>query len=293
MLPGVEISSDAKIGASARSLIRAKVIDTRLCRITPQSQPHLLAREWSVMTDSPRARLEHSPTAEAKRLRLLQGGDLDATSEPSDEALVSGLLAGERWAASALYDRLEPVVDRSLRRVLQSNDHDDLVQVVFERIVRTLVERKFAGACSLSTWAKAIAAHVGIDALRTRIRERAMIWDDRVLGAEIAELRTTGSLETQLEARAEIAALQGILCDIDPAQAETLLLHDVYGHELSEIAILMKVSVAAAQSRLVRGRKELLRRARARLQRVKYTERNSDLKKCALQRQTSTRGAPD
>ena len=204
--------------------------------------------------------------AELKRLRALQGGALGATStEPSDEQLVSGLLAGEGWAATALYDRLEPVVDRALRRVLQSNDHDDLIQIVFERIVRTLVERKFAGACSLSTWATAIAAHVGIDALRARVRERAVVWDDRTRGAEIAARTTAGNLERQLEARAEIAELQGILASIEPAQAETVLLHDVYGHELSEIAILMGVSIAAAQSRLVRGRKELLRRARARL----------------------------
>ncbi|MET0792543.1 MAG: RNA polymerase sigma factor [Polyangiaceae bacterium] len=203
---------------------------------------------------------------EPKRLRALQGGDAGAaTAEPSDQQLVAGLLAGEGWAATALYDRLEPVVDRALRRVLQSNDHDDLIQIVFERIVRTLVERKFAGACSLSTWATAIAAHVGIDALRARVRERAVVWDDRARGAEIAARTTSGNLERQLEARAEIAELQGILASIEPAQAETVLLHDVYGHELSEIAILMGVSVAAAQSRLVRGRKELLRRARARL----------------------------
>ncbi len=206
--------------------------------------------------------------AELKRLRAVEGSDLAGPhAEPSDEQVVAGLLAGEAWAATALYDRLEPVVDRALRRVLQSNDHDDLLQIVFERIVRTLAERKFAGACSLSTWATAIAAHVGIDALRARVRERAIVWDDRARGAEIAARVSSGNLERQLEARAEIAELHTILAALDPAQAETVLLHDVYGHELSEIAILMGVSVAAAQSRLVRGRKELLRRARTRLKR--------------------------
>jgi RNA polymerase sigma-70 factor, ECF subfamily len=216
----------------------------------------------------PHAKVQY-PMAELKRLRALQGGALGTPrAETSDEQLVAGLLAGEGWAATALYDRLEPVVDRALRRVLQSNDHDDLIQIVFERIVRTLVERKFAGACSLSTWATAIAAHVGIDALRARVRERAVVWDDRARGAEIAARTASGNLERQLEARAEIAELQGILASIESTQAETVLLHDVYGHELSEIAILMGVSVAAAQSRLVRGRKELLRRARARLGRA-------------------------
>jgi DNA-directed RNA polymerase specialized sigma24 family protein len=39
-----------------------------------------------------------------------------------------------------------------------------------------------------------------------------------------------------------------------------LLLHDVVGHELTEIAALTGASVAAVQSRLVRGRHELMER---------------------------------
>jgi RNA polymerase sigma-70 factor (ECF subfamily) len=206
--------------------------------------------------------------AELKHLRALEGGVADSSREtPSDEQIVGGLLAAEDWAAEALYDRLQPVVDRALRRVLQSSgdEHDDLVQIVFERIVRTLTERKFAGACSLSTWATAIAAHVGIDALRARVRERAVVWEDRTRSDEQAARISSGNLERQLEARAEIVELHAILGVMDPAQAETVLLHDVHGHELTEIALIMGVSVAAAQSRLVRGRKELLRRARSRL----------------------------
>ena len=207
------------------------------------------------------------PMSEPKRLRALAGGSGQVLGdEPSDEQVVAGLLAGEEWAAEALYDRLHPVVDRALRRVLQSHaEHDDQVQVVFERIIRTLVERKFAGACSLSTWATAIASNVAVDALRARIRERALIWEDRMRGAEYAASVSSGNLERQLEARAEIAELHTILGSMDASQAETVLLHDVHGHELTEIALITGVSVAAAQSRLVRGRKELLRRARVRL----------------------------
>ena len=207
------------------------------------------------------------PMSEPKRLRALDGGKGQPDGEPpSEEQLVAGLVAGEEWAAEALFDRLNPVVERALRRILQSSaDHEDQVQVVFERIIRTLVERKFAGACSLSTWATAIASNVAIDALRARIRERAVVWDDRARGAERAASIPSASLERQLEARAEIAELHTILASMDESQAETVLLHDVHGHELSEIALITRVSVAAAQSRLVRGRKELLRRARIRL----------------------------
>ena len=39
-----------------------------------------------------------------------------------------------------------------------------------------------------------------------------------------------------------------------------MLLHDVLGHELIAIGEMMSLTVAAAQSRLVRGRKELMAR---------------------------------
>ena len=48
-----------------------------------------------------------------------------------------------------------------------------------------------------------------------------------------------------------------------PEHAETVFLHDVLGHQLAEVALIMRVSVAAATSRLVRGRRELYRRVDA------------------------------
>lgn len=218
--------------------------------------------------------------AEARRLIALQGGlgETGPASERTDEQVIAGLRAGEGWAAVMLYDRLETVVERTLRRILQASDVDceDLVQVTFERIVRTLVERRFSGACSLSTWASAIAGHVGIDALRARARERSVFTRERNGAGYLGRLTAT-SLEAQLEARSEVQQLQQILAAMNPEQARTVVLHDALGHELSEIAVLMGVSLAAAQSRLVRGRKELLRRARARAGRSAGGIRKPDL----------------
>jgi RNA polymerase sigma-70 factor (ECF subfamily) len=209
--------------------------------------------------------------SERPALRVLtrDHGGAEAQSFPSDEEIVDGIAAGNEWAADALYDRLHPIVDRALRRVLHERtaDYDDLVQTTFERIVRTLAERRFVGACSLSTWASAIAGHVGIDALRAAMRDRRLFHRPDSSTADIIELPEPERFERRIEARSEVERIQRILARMKPEHARTLVLHDVLGHELSEIAVLMGVSVAAAQSRLVRGRKELLRRTRAHLAR--------------------------
>jgi RNA polymerase sigma-70 factor (ECF subfamily) len=184
---------------------------------------------------------------------------------PSEAQLLTGVLAGERWAHAVLFDRLYPVVARTLHKVLRdkSGDYEDLVQVSFERIVRTLVGEKRTQVLSLSAWAGSIAAHVALDALRGRMRERRFFERD-VAAAPRLERVAGANLERQLEARQKLEWLQKALANMNADQAETVLLHDVLGHGLNEIAAMMGVTAAAAQRRLSRGHQELLRRAAVR-----------------------------
>jgi RNA polymerase sigma-70 factor (ECF subfamily) len=182
---------------------------------------------------------------------------------PGDREIIAGLEAAESWAAATLYDRLEPVVERTLYRVLQhrASDFEDLFQTTFERIVRTLVSRRFASQCSLTTWAAAIATNVAIDSLRARIRERRVFAAQTVASAHRG-LPTAPDAAGRLEARSEVERLQRVLAAMNPAQADAVFLHDLLGHSLAEIADIVGITVAAAQSRLVRGRKEFLRQTR-------------------------------
>lgn len=200
---------------------------------------------------------------EAKLIRLR--GVPAATSAPamsSDEALLDALSRREPGAASALYDKLLSVVERTLYRILQrrGSDFEDLVQTTFERIVRTLVQRRFAANCKLTTWAGAIATNVAIDSVRARIRERRLFSPEEagVLEHHPDRLGTN----ERMEVRAEVVRVQEVLGSMNPEQVQAVLLHDVLGHNLVEMAEIAGVSVAAVQSRLVRGRKEFLRRAR-------------------------------
>lgn len=177
-------------------------------------------------------------------------------------AVLAGVVAGERWAHAALYDQLYPVVARTLQKILRdaSGDYEDLVQASFERIVRTLVGEQRVAVENLEGWAGAIAAHVALDALRSRTRERRLFERDTVTTAH-AQRAVAPNLERQLEARQRLEWLQRTLAHMNADQAQTVLLHDVLGHGLAEIAVITGVSVAAAQRRLSRGHQELLRRA--------------------------------
>ncbi len=183
----------------------------------------------------------------------------------SDAELIEGIVAGDEQIAAELYHRLLPVVDRTLYRVFgrRESDHDDLIQSALEQIVLTLSARRFAGACSLNTWASTIASHVGFAALRDRRRQRRVF--DRSQDVEESRADTNDRYphrdpEHEFGVRAEIERARAKLIEMDPLKAKTLFLHDVLGHDLAEIAVLTGVSVAAAQSRLVRARRELAER---------------------------------
>jgi RNA polymerase sigma-70 factor (ECF subfamily) len=142
-------------------------------------------------------------------------------------------------------------------------DHDDLVQAALEQIILTLSARRFAGACSLNTWASTIAANVGLSALRARRRERRLFARGHELGSADVSISDTGDPEHDLSIRDQIERARMHLVAMNAAKAKTLFLHDVLGHELAEIAVLTGASIAAAQSRLVRARRELRERLRA------------------------------
>jgi RNA polymerase sigma-70 factor (ECF subfamily) len=203
---------------------------------------------------------EIAARSQRPRLRAVPGGG--APAPISDEQLIHAVQQGDSRVADELYRRLSGVVDRTLYKIFgrREHDHDDIVQMAFEQVVETLSKQQFAGACSLETWAARVSSHVGLNALRSRRRERHWLDRDSDVVA-LSELRPTAhESERQLEARARIEQVRRHLVQMKPEQAETLFLHDALGHDLAEIAVMTGASVAATQSRLVRGRKELFRR---------------------------------
>jgi RNA polymerase sigma-70 factor (ECF subfamily) len=193
-------------------------------------------------------------------LRAIVGGAA-ASRAPAytDEELFEGIANGDERIASEIYRRLLPAVEAALYRILgrREPEHEDLVQTSFEQIISTLSQRRYAQACSLNTWASTLAAHVALKALRSRYRQRN-VFNSKLEPEELEELASgEDDVEKTVGVRRDLEQLRTLLSSLPPNQAEAVVLHDLMGHPLAEIATITGASIAAAQSRLVRGRKEL------------------------------------
>jgi RNA polymerase sigma-70 factor, ECF subfamily len=177
----------------------------------------------------------------------------------SDHQLLSALAARDPRAGLVLYDRLIRVVEWTILRIMgqRSAEHEDLVQGAFEQIVVTLHQQRYAHRCSLTSWASAVSCHVALNALRAQRRQRALRAQS---AAQTHEPPDPTNPENQLAARQALERVRMELGRMNPARAQALVLHEVNGMELSEIALVLGISVVAAQSRLSRGRRELLER---------------------------------
>lgn len=201
-------------------------------------------------------------TANEGNLRIVRDEPPDARA-PTDAELIEAFERGDGRACELIYDRLIGVVRGTLYRVMGTRDaqHEDLVQGAFEQIVLTLSRRRFARACSLSSWATSVTTHVALNAIRSRTREKRVI-DRTADGAPVSSVRSKTDLESEVESRQALGRVRFHLSQMNEGRATTLFLHDVLGHSVEEIAILTDRSISATKSRLKRGRKELKRRLR-------------------------------
>jgi RNA polymerase sigma-70 factor (ECF subfamily) len=192
-------------------------------------------------------------------LRIVKGDEAQASApEALDDArLVAAVRNGNASMAGAFYDRTRPVVARTVHRLVgaRDNDFEDMVQVAMIELLRSL--DRYRGECSLDTWAATIAGNVVFKQIRRRGIERAIFATD-VVAEDVPR-----SARQQPVARGMVERVTGHLRQMVFERAWTFLLHDVHGYSLDEVASITGATVAAAQSRLVRGRRELHERIAA------------------------------
>ena len=192
-------------------------------------------------------------------LRLLRGdGEARKADKPepaalSDEQLVAAANSGDDRVASALCLRVTPQVDRTIRRLLGrfDADHEDLSQLCLVEIINTI--GRYRGDCTLDRWVQSVTAHVVFKHLRRRKLER------RIFTQLLADDAHAGPINLDRAAitRAVLVRIAAHLDGVSAPRAWAFVLHDALGYDLTEVAEMTACSVAAAQSRLSRGRREL------------------------------------
>jgi RNA polymerase sigma-70 factor (ECF subfamily) len=176
-----------------------------------------------------------------------------------DHALLTRVRAGDQSVSAAFYDRARPIVDRTLSRLLGVNDTDyeDAAQDTLFELVQGI--DRFRRECPLSAWISIVAARKAFQLIRRRRIERRLFDADPEVDAALSP---TATQTRTVAARQAVQCVHRELEAMDPTRSWTFLLHDAYGYDLKEIAQITGASLAAAQSRLVRGRREIHERIR-------------------------------
>ncbi len=174
-----------------------------------------------------------------------------------DASLIEEVRAGNRGVANLFCMRVLPTVDRTVRRLIGRDDseREDLTQTAIIELVRAI--GKFRGESSLDTWVSAVTAHVVYKHIRRRPLDPHLSLE-AVPENILTSVRPSG--ENTVAVREILARILHHLGAIGEKLAWSFVLHDVLGHSLDEVATIMGVTEAAAQSRLVRGRRRLHQR---------------------------------
>lgn len=195
-------------------------------------------------------------------LRLVRPTEVArAPSEPpgqDDSTLLAGLKARDASLSNAFYARVRPIVDRTLTRLLgpRDSDYEDVAQRALFELVETI--DRFRGECPFDAWISIVTARAAYRAIRRRRLERRLFAGEPPPDLPSAQR----SHAATLAARQVIERLRIELESMNPDRAWAFLLHDVYGYDLKEVGQITGVSLSAAQSRLVRGRREIHERIR-------------------------------
>ena len=175
-------------------------------------------------------------------------------AERTDLELVSAVRRGDALVAAEFYARVSPRIWAVLRRLLRGNeqDHEDLAQQTLIALVTGL--DRYRGQAPIEAWAGAVAGHVALDWLRRHRRERVLF---EALTEATLEEPSADRPERTVLSREVGARINAVLGGLSRERVEAWVLHDVHGFSLLEIAQMTRASVAAVQSRLVRGRSDV------------------------------------
>jgi len=188
------------------------------------------------------------PTAARSRTdHTMRSTDDDQTSNRRTSAAGST----SRAATSELFS----LVYRQMRSLAGGRpDFDDLVQMAAEQVVRGFAS--FEGRCKLSTWTYRICY---VTVLRHERWFRR--WMRRFTLTERGDLESQAPApeDLTLEEIERAARLRKAVARLSPKRRTVVVLHDLEGHSVEEIAGIVEAKALTVRSRLRDGRRDLSR----------------------------------
>ena len=176
-----------------------------------------------------------------------------APGEPSDAVLLRQHAEGDTEAFGLLFkrhkDRLWAV---ALRVTCDPDDAADALQEAMISAFRRAGD--FRGESAVTTWLHRIVVNAALDLLRRR-SAHSVGWsgdpDDLPVAEPWQATDTAAATESRLDVDAAIRTLA-------PPQRAALVLVDMLGYPVADVAVILGVSEGTVKSRCARGRARLL-----------------------------------
>ncbi|MDQ3587576.1 MAG: RNA polymerase sigma factor [Actinomycetota bacterium] len=175
---------------------------------------------------------------------------LPATLNDPDSELVRRTLAGDRGAFGELVERHEAVAHRVARRIVGSDEADDVTQDSFLRAFHRL--ERFRGDSPFRGWLLQIVHNTALNAAQRRRPEPVA---DSPVAEEPARERQPAR---ELEERERRERLELKLRGLRSEHRVVLVLRDLEGLAYEEIAAVTETPLGSVKGRLHRARGELI-----------------------------------
>jgi RNA polymerase sigma-70 factor, ECF subfamily len=182
----------------------------------------------------------------------------DHRSSDSNERVTADLverckLGDEQAWAQLVEETHRGVYTLCLRILGDPDDAKEATQDAYLKAWRGL--KSFRGDAAFETWLYRVASNAALSKHRGRRRRR--VHESGVDDEVLTEMAAPGSVEAEAGAKVEVKALESALSTLPEHYRSAVVLRDVYGLGIEEIAGHLGISETAAKVRVHRGRKKL------------------------------------
>jgi len=189
---------------------------------------------------------------------------LDHDQHNEEFALVRRVQAGDQLAFREVVERYQTKVHSIIYGILRNrNDAEDIAQQVFTKVYFSI--RAFDSRSSLLTWIYKITVNECYDYLRKR-RVRKLVYESDFSEEDANHLaHSNAAVDSQPSVESELAGREYVLkllAKVSEEDRSLLLLKEVEGHSVEELAEMTGMNQNTIKVKLFRARQKLVKAAR-------------------------------